>query len=173
MSQIYKYFSEACYMVGKITQAQNNHINSCIDIEYDCRDSWNNLSDDAGGKNYFEASLNDSKFYVYVEQRIVLGYIIFSWSPDDRQIVINQLMVRPDYRRIKIGSKLMDIVNEYKPKSVEMTIVDTNLTGQLFLRAMGLKCIKIKRNKYLDENNNKTRDGYKFIKKVKEEVITT
>lgn len=101
-------------------------------------------------------------------QDTVLAYMIYQLH-ENRLDILN-LTVNPKVRRKSIGfhmmQKLKSKLSEHKRTMVEMTVRESNLEGQLFLRAMGFDCDDIVRNGFDDGDEQDSaawEDGYHFL----------
>lgn len=89
----------------------------------------------------------------------VIGYA--SFSRDVEKFVVEQLAVDPTFRRLGIGSSLIEhLIVRLKGKRrewVEGIVSETNLGGQLFLKSCGFMAIEIMRD-FVEEYH----DAFRF-----------
>lgn len=91
--------------------------------------------------------------YAAWHQGSIVGYIIFSRLPSETHIIT--LAVTKQFQRRGVGKKLINELNELlegreelSERRVTINVRETNLTGQLFLRACGFQAIEILRKHY-------------------------
>lgn len=93
---------------------------------------------------------------VFEKDNNIVGYLMYK-SLKTKIKIIN-MVVHNDFRRIKIGSQMINyLVDQQKEKDIEAIVDEENLTMQLFLRNHKFLATEIKKNK--DANY------YKFIRK--------
>lgn len=87
------------------------------------------------------------------------GYALFSRLPDCFRL--EQVAVDPIYRRVGVGTSLVDYLigrlKGHRRKTIEATVSEWNMSGQLFLRACGFRAVKVLRD-FVDLDH----DGYRF-----------
>ena len=96
--------------------------------------------------------------YVAWDNKRIVGYISFQ-NIESEQVILG-LAVHPAYRRQGIATKLVDFVIGLPNSSkITMEVREKNLSGQLFLRAIGFNCFSVLKNYYEDESDE---DCYVF-----------
>jgi len=98
----------------------------------------------------------------------VLAYVVYQLHPDRLEML--NLTVNPKVRRKSIGrhmvKNLKSKLSEHKRSMIEMTVRESNLDGQLFLRAMGFECDDIVRGGFDNGDEQDVtgwEDGYHFL----------
>lgn len=79
----------------------------------------------------------------------VVGFVIYDLQP--ARIVVRRLAVTPAFRRRGIGRALLDRVRErlYSSgdrRSIYLEVPEDSLSGQLWLRSLGVPCVRIRRD---------------------------
>lgn len=109
------------------------------------------------GKEFFLKALNNSfsYFYVYLENDNILGYI--SSLFDGEIIEILNFCVKEEYRRLKVGSKLLNylLTNLYylKANSAILEVRESNNVAINLYKSFGFKHINTRKNYYNDLEN--------------------
>lgn len=91
-------------------------------------------------ENQYADSWNCCSVFVLDNQKIV-GFVLYSMSRNT--VTIERLAVHPAWRQATIGSQLVQaLLSDVKGfKRVVTFVPETNLPGQVFLRANGFKCV--------------------------------
>ncbi len=80
----------------------------------------------------------------------VLGYMIYILQPTSLEVI--NFAVAPDLRRRGIGRQLIkrltDKLSSQRRDRIWFETSERNLTGQLFLRSQGFKCVSVLNNAY-------------------------
>ncbi|NOX54579.1 MAG: ribosomal protein S18-alanine N-acetyltransferase [Planctomycetes bacterium] len=89
------------------------------------------------------------------EDRIV-GFMIYELHKSTLQIL--NFAVHPDFRRLKIGSqmieKLVDKLCQQRRREIRLEVRETNLPAQLFFRSQGFRALAVLRNHYEDTDED-------------------
>lgn len=103
--------------------------------------------------NLTEFDIN-SKFIkkvVYEDGKKILGVVIFRVLYD--QIELDYIVVDKNYRRNKIGEKLINYIFEnYKDYSITLEVNCNNIVAINFYKKMLFKIVSIRKNYYKDED---------------------
>lgn len=151
-----------------IRKAVKDDIDDVMALDYENKECWGNRDTESGTIDYFQAVLNNRhfKFIVQYDNGLLVGFTIFHLNDDTNNITIHYLVVREGYRKAGHGRYFLKMAENLSPSEIKLGIPEENLDAQLFLRACGYKCVKIRKNYYLDEKGNKTRNMYSFAKKI-------
>jgi ribosomal protein S18 acetylase RimI-like enzyme len=79
----------------------------------------------------------------HIHTRQIVGYVVTTWSAENT-IRIDRLLVGDEFRRIRIGTRLLLRVLSDKPPSVTRmiyTVPEQDLDAQLFLKSVGFKAV--------------------------------
>ena len=87
-----------------------------------------------------------AKYYVYIEENIVIGYIYYSDIYD--RIEINQIEVDIDHRNKKIGTKLMEQLTKYINKSITLEVKEDNYIAIKLYNNFGFKKVATRKGYY-------------------------
>ena len=94
----------------------------------------------------------------------ILGYMVFELF--ETRLHILNFAVSPSYRRCGVGhrmvSKLISKLSSYRRTHVTLDVRETNLTAQLFFRALGFKAVKVLRSFYEDTGEDGFRLQYRL-----------
>lgn len=82
----------------------------------------------------------------------VVGHVVYELQDDKLNVLT--LVVQPKLRRQGIGTQIMDRLlaklSAHRRCTLRVLLRESNLTGQLFLRAQGLCAIEVLRGHYAD-----------------------
>jgi ribosomal-protein-alanine N-acetyltransferase len=94
----------------------------------------------------------NTRCYVAVERMRIVGYAALRFQRDTAQLL--NLAVHPGWRRRGIGREfidfLLDVARLRESRSIELKIRETNLDGQIFLRALGFHASGVLRGHFED-----------------------
>jgi len=79
----------------------------------------------------------------HIHTRQIVGYVVTTWSSENT-IRIDRLLVGDEFRRIRIGTRLLLRVIADKPPTVDRmiyTVPEEDLDAQLFLKSVGFKAV--------------------------------
>lgn len=97
----------------------------------------------------------------------ILGFMVYEFHVHAMQLL--NIAVRPDCRMQGIGASMIDKMKgkmSQQKRLLSVTVRETNVGGQLFFRAMGLRCEEIIRDYYTGYSE----DGYEFQYRLAERV---
>jgi len=87
----------------------------------------------------------------------IVGYALYRYHK--KFLGVLRIVVHPQYRRNKVATHLIDdIKSRLKDRELIMSVRESNLEGQLFLRSLGFKAIKIHKDFYT--SYGVVEDGY-------------
>lgn len=91
-----------------------------------------------------------------VDNNKIVGYFLYELYKN--KIIITNLAVHPEYRRMSIGTqmieKLKTKLSPYRRIRINLEVRETNLEAQLFFKYNGFRAISIIRNLYRDTNED-------------------
>ena len=79
----------------------------------------------------------------HIHTRQLVGYVVSTWSAENT-LRIDRLLVGDEFRRIRVGTRLLLRVISDKPPTVERmiyTVPEQDLDTQLFLKSVGFKAV--------------------------------
>lgn len=92
----------------------------------------------------------------------IVGFMIYELNKNHLRVF--KLATHPLFRRRGVGhqmaAKLIGKLSSHRRTSLEITIRESNLDAQLFLKAQGFKATEVIREEYLDTGE----DGYAFAR---------
>lgn len=146
------------FSVRKLT---SRYYDAVVSIDRECADSFWNRED---FKN--QCNKDDSSILVLLHKSTPVGFVAYEYMKEDGEIHILNMGLRSKYRRMKLGTMLLDRVklkmkNSYK--LLQLVVRETNYTAQLFLKNNGFRA-RLVRNYFVDYLQNRTirEDGYCF-----------
>lgn len=99
----------------------------------------------------FDISSDFIKIIVYEDGKKILGVVIFRVLYD--QIELDYIVVDKNYRRNKIGEKLINYIFEnYKDYSITLEVNCNNIVAINFYKKMLFKIVSIRKKYYKDED---------------------
>lgn len=99
----------------------------------------------------------------------VLGYMLYELG--NGYLHLNHLAVHPRYRRQGVGArlliKLLNKLSHHRRATLSIELAESNLGGQHFLKALGLRATEVLREgftceDYFSPNGLHTEDSYRF-----------
>jgi ribosomal protein S18 acetylase RimI-like enzyme len=99
----------------------------------------------------------------YNRTQKILGYLVSQWK-GGVSLYIHRLFVQPEYRRHKVGTRLvLDLMSEKPPLAVGLQYVvpEYDITTQKFLQTAGFRATIPMRHGYFADMNGM--DGIKFV----------
>ena len=101
---------------------------------------------------------------------LIVGYMIYTLH--DKRLELLNLAVLPDCRRQGVGramvDKLIDKLNQQRRRRISLKVIESNLPGQLFFRAMGFRARKVVHGWY----DTTDEDAYLMDYRIKAPVLT-
>lgn len=94
-------------------------------------------------------------------QNTVFGYALWVDTPNSNVLTITRLAVHPNFRRRTVGSQLLRRARFLGSKPhTEMWVPESDVAGQCFCRAHGLRFQESNRDHFYHEDSDTTETGY-------------
>lgn len=141
----------------KISMAKLEDVNSLVSLEYDL------FRDDAHDRLFFEKTTRGGNTHCIITKlgKEVIGYVVYFSREGNVEIL--SFGVDPKYQRQGVATGMFNVILDRDAYTEVWTVLsEYNLTGQLFLKSVGMSYWKTSKDFYA-----KTCDGY-FFRKVKE-----
>lgn len=136
-----------------------NDLKDILKIENTCEHPWTE-------KRFIESlRRRDGIGMVAQLNNSIVGYVTYRFR--DEHLRLTNLVVHPEYRRIGIGTQIINKMKykvDFSPrrKAIYFDIRETNLDMQLFLKKMDFRAIRIVHNAWSDTGEDTYRFAYRI-----------
>jgi len=125
----------------------------------------------------FKYTMCEEDFLYYLRQRNVIGMVVemgekivgfMIYKLHKSKLHILHLAVLPSMRHSGVGSQmittLVSKLSSHRRTRISITVPETNLAAQLFLRANGFEAVNVLRGYYEDRGEDAYNMVYRFVK---------
>lgn len=88
--------------------------------------------------------------FVYIKNNQIIGFIIYSLMYENIEII--DFFVKKEYRRKKIGKKLLEEVLKNEYKNITLEVNENNIPAINLYNKLGFKKVAVRKNYYKDGN---------------------